>query len=72
MTASRLRKKFSWLSKVYLEGEHSVVAWIFCINSRNRSEENIKMCKMAREPGFRSSEALVIISTTALTVGIYK
>ena len=40
-----------------LEGERSMVAWIFCIHGGDRRAEDTKVCIMAGDPGFRSSEA---------------
>ena len=56
-TTSKLRKKFSWLSKGILERKHRLVTRILCLYYRFGRKEHYRIRKMATEPGFRSSEA---------------
>ena len=40
-----------------LEREYSMVSWIFCIDSWVERESDNKICEVAGETGFRTSEA---------------
>jgi len=58
MTARRLRKKFSWLSKVYWK-ENVVWSPGYFVSTVGVDEARIlkKVCRVATDPGFRSSKA---------------
>jgi len=54
-----------------LEGKHSMVPWIFCVDGRAKRGCDHKIRSLAGSSGFRSSEACSVDSATGLPVGIY-
>jgi len=54
-----------------LEGKHSMVPWIFCVDGSAKRGCDHKIRSLAGSSGFRSSEACSVDSATGLPVGIY-
>lgn len=54
-----------------LERKHSMVRWIFCVDSGVERAIDHKIRSLAGGAGFRSSEACSVKSATGMPVGIY-
>jgi len=68
-TASGLRKKFSWLSKVYWKENIVWSPGYFVSTIGPGWKEHIEIRKMAKNSGFRSSEAWIVLKCHGLARG---
>jgi len=60
-SASRLEEKVFLAVKSILERKHRLVTRLFCFNSRHWWEKYHQVCSIPRKPGFRSSEAWMVL-----------
>jgi len=67
-----VEEKVFLFSQGLLEREYSMITQEFCLNNRDRWRAGPNVFKMARDPGLRSSKDWILISATAVAVGIYK